>query len=163
MKQWLRRVRGVVGMGLIWAVGGMGVGGLIELLDNVLPGGLAMASAVDMWPQTLAIPGFIAGLVFGAVLAIVGSRRRFDELSLPRFTAWGAVAGLLLGGLTMVLGIRAPVLAVTITTLGSAVAAAGSLVLARFAERRELLSAGADVTEAGLTEGEARQLLGRGD
>ena len=163
MKQWLRRARGVVGMGLIWAAGGMGVGGMIELLDNVLPGGLAMASAVDMWPQTLAIPGFIAGLVFGAVLGIVGSRRRFDELSLPRFTAWGAVAGLLLGGLTVVLGIRAPILAVTITTLGSAVAAAGSLVLARFVERRELLSAGADVTEAGLTEGEARQLLGRSD
>ena len=163
MKQWLRRARGVVGMGLIWAAGGMGVGGMIELLDNVLPGGLAMASAVDMWPQTLAIPGFIAGLVFGAVLGIVGSRRRFDELSLPRFTAWGAVAGLLLGGLTVVLGIRAPILAVTITTLGSAVAAAGSLVLARFGERRELLSAGADVTEAGLTEGEARQLLGRSD
>ena len=163
MRQWARRVRGVMGMGLIWAVGGMGVGALFELLDNVLPGALPFISRVDMWPQTLAMPFFIAGLVFGIVLAIVGSRRRFDELSLPRFTAWGAVAGLLLGGLAVVLGIRAPALAVALTTLGSAVAAAGSLTLARFAERRELLSAGAGVTEAGLTDGEARQLLGRGD
>jgi hypothetical protein len=163
MRHWLRRIRGIVGMGLIWAIGGMGVGGLIELLDNVLPGGLAMASAVDMWPQTLAIPGFLGGLVFGAVLAIVGSRHRFDELSLPRFTAWGAVAGLLLGGLAVALGVRAPLLVVGITTFASAIAAAGSLTLARLAERRELLAAGADVTGAGLTEGEARQLLERGD
>jgi hypothetical protein len=150
-------------MGLIWAVGGMGVGGLIELLDNVLPGGLAMASAVDMWPQTLAIPGFLCGVVFGVVLAVVGSRRRFDELSLSRFTAWGALAGLLLGGLAVALGIRAPVLAVALTTVGSAIAAAGSLTLARFGERRELLAAGEGVTEAGLTDGEARRLLGRHD
>jgi hypothetical protein len=48
-----------------------------------------------------------------------------------------------------------------ITTLWSAIAAAGSLALARMAEDRELLAAGADVGEAGLTEGEARELLGR--
>jgi hypothetical protein len=34
MRQWWRRIRGVVGMGLIWAVGGIGVGGLIELLAS---------------------------------------------------------------------------------------------------------------------------------
>jgi hypothetical protein len=148
-------------MGLLWAVGGAGVGGLIELLDNVLPGGLAMASAVDMWPQTLAIPSFLGGVVFAVVLGIAGRRRRFDELSLPQFTGWGAVAGLLLGGYAVSNG--APVLLMGITTLWSAIAAAGSLALARKAEDRELLAAGAGVADAGLTEGEARQLLGRGD
>jgi hypothetical protein len=150
-------------MGLIWAVGGVGIGGLFELIDNVAPGALPFISRVDMWPQTLAIPFFIAGLVFGAVLAIVGSRRRFDELSIPRFTAWGAVAGLLLGGIAVLLGIKAPVLAVGILTLGSAVSAAASLTLARVAERRELLSSGGSVGDETLTDGQARQLLRRGD
>ena len=158
MRQWRRRIRGAVGMGLIWAAGGAGVGGLIELLDNVLPGGLAMASAVDMWPQTLAIPGFLGGAVFAVVLGIAGGRHRFDELSLPRFAAWGAVAGLLLGGLGMAAG--APAIFLGITTLGSALAASGSLALARMAEGRRVLAAGANVTEDGRVAGEGRELLG---
>lgn len=161
VRSWTRRIRGVVGMGLIWAVGGAGVGGMIELLDNVLPGGLPMASAVDMWPQTLAIPSFLGGVVFAVVLGIAGGRRRFDELSLPQFAAWGAVAGLLLGGLALSRG--APVIFVGITTLWSAIAAAGSLALARMAAKRDLLASGADAAEAGLTEDEARRLLGRRD
>jgi hypothetical protein len=148
-------------MGLIWAVGGAGVGGLIELMDNVLPGGFPMASAVDMWPQTLAIPSFLGGVVFAVVLGIAGGRRRFDELSLPQFAAWGAVAGLLLGGFGVSRG--APAVFMGITTLWSAVAAASSLALARRVEDRELLAAGAGVADAGLTDDEARQLLGRRD
>jgi hypothetical protein len=148
-------------MGVVWAVGGAGVGGVIELLDNVLPGGLAMASAVDMWPQTLAIPSFMLGVFFALVLGVVGARRRFDELSVPQFAAWGATAGLLLGLWPVSNG--APLYALAITSLWSAIAAAGSLALARRADDRELLAAGAGVAEAGLTEREARELLGRGE
>ena len=161
MQKLLRRIRGAVGMGLIWAAGGAGIGMLIELMANVLPGGLPMASAVDMWPQTLAVVGFLGGAVFATVLGIAGGRRRFDELSLPRFAAWGAVAGLLLGVLAVAMG--ADAVFIGITTVGSAIAAAGSLALARMAEGRGLLDAGADVAEVRLTEGEAQELLGRRD
>lgn len=145
MKKWLRRLRGAAGMGLAWAIGGAGVGGLIELLANILPGGFPMASAIDMWPQALAMVGFIGGAFFAIVLGIAGARRRFDELSLPLFAAWGAVAGLLLGGLGMAMG--APVVFIGITTLGSAIAGAGSLALARMAEQRVRLETGAEVPE----------------
>jgi hypothetical protein len=161
MKRWLRRVRGAVGMGLIWAAGGAGVGGLIELLDNVLPGGLAMASAVDMWPQTLAIPSFLGGVVFALVLGIAGRRRRFHELSLPQFAGWGAVAGLLLGGFAVSKG--APALFMGITTIWSAVAAAGSLALARVGEDREPLAVGAETAELGRAAGEMEALPGPSD
>jgi hypothetical protein len=57
----------------------------------------------------------------------------------------------------------APLFVLAITGVASAVAAAASLALARRAEDRELLAAGAAVSTAGLTEREARQLLGRGD
>jgi hypothetical protein len=88
-----------------------------------------MASRVDMWPQTLAIPGFIGGVHFAVVLMIAARRQRSDQLSMPRFSALGAVAGLALGALAMAIG--APVMFLGIMTFAGTVAAAGSLLLAR--------------------------------
>ena len=147
MTKWVRPIRGAVGMGLIWALGGLAIGGLIELLDNILPGGLAMASAVDMWPQTLAILAFRRGLVFGAVLGFARGRRRFDELSLAQFAVWGAAAGLVVGAVAIAKG--AGVGFVGVTTLLSAAAGAGSLALARMAEGRGLLGRGVSAAEVG--------------
>ena len=161
MWKWLRRLRGVVGMGLIWAVGGVGIGGLIELLDNLLPVAHPLTRLVDMWPQTLAIVAFPYGVVFAIVLGMARGRRRFEECSLSQFAARGAVAGLVLGALAMTMG--AGIVFVGITTLLSTVAGAGSLALARMAEERGLLAAGADVAKAGLPDGEARPRLGRQD
>ena len=158
MSQWRRRLRGAAGMGLIWAAGGAALGGVFELIDNVFPGALPFISRLDMWPQTLAIPGFLGGVLFATLLGIVGGRHRFDELSLPRFVAWGAVAGVVLGGLAMAIG--APIAFVGITTLLSAAGAGGSLVIARIAEKRELVGAGSEVSDAGLTVEESRELLG---
>jgi hypothetical protein len=92
------------------------------------------------------------------VLGIAGRRRRFDELSLPRFAAWGAAGGLLLSAIPVtVLGMEAQsaaaaVIAGTLTLL--------ALLLARMSEDRELLDASGDVAEVGLSEGEARELQG---
>lgn len=160
MRKWRRRIRGAVGMGLVWAVAGAGVGMLIELIANLLPRGLhdAMASAVDIWPALLAIVGFLGGAVFSVLLGVVGAHRRFEELSLPRFAAWGAMAGVLLGGF-MVAAVGAPAGFIGVTTLWSAIAAPGSLLLARKAEKRERLD-NVDVAEVELTEAEAHDLLG---
>jgi hypothetical protein len=87
------------------------------------------------------------------VLGIAGRRRRFDELSLPRFAAWGAVGGLLLTlfpfalvavGLASTEGSELSLWQVIATISGpfillSAASASASLMLARIAERRELL------------------------
>jgi hypothetical protein len=157
MKKWLRRIRGAIGMGLTWAMAWFGAG-----LGLLLVVGFGAADVP--FPIVFGVFGFLAGVTFSGVLAIVEGRRRFDQMSLPRFAAWGAVGGLLLsgifawaaglGGETLVLG---PVFA-----LSGAGSAAGSLALARMAEDRELLDASADVGEAGLTEDEARELLGGG-
>lgn len=152
MKQLLRRVRGALGMGLVWAVGGLCVGGLIELILNILPG--PDDFILDMWPQALAMLGFLGGVIFGTVLGIAASRRRFDELSLPAFTGWGVMAGLLLGALGLALG--APAAFSVVTTLAGAIGGAASLALARMAEDRGLLRAGAAADEA-------PELIGRGD
>ncbi len=169
MKKWLRRIRGALGMGLTWAVAAWLVGAGIELVHNIWPN--PFGSLVDIWPAVLAFPAFLGGVVFSTVLGIAGRRYRFDELSIPRFAAWGALGGLLASLFPAVmvgLGLATPNvplwqitlgLAVPLS-LGTAIAAAGSLWLARMSEDRELLEAGEDVADVGLSREEARDLLG---
>lgn len=160
MKKWLRRIRGAVGMGLTWALVWAPAAVLIGLFVD--PDG----SMDEMWPAIGAYPGFLGGVVFSMVLAIAARRRRLDELSLSRVAAWGAAAGLLVGVLPFTIGeptterplwLLATVVIGTITLL-SAVSAAGSLALARRAEKRALDS-GADVARAG---GDPHRELGDG-
>ncbi len=168
MEKWLRRIRGAVAMGLTWAVGWALFGVLIGVTSILLPG-LPWEILFEFLDplMALALPGFFGGVVFSTVLGIAGRRRRFDELSLPRFAAWGAVGGMLLGlfpAAIVAAGLASANVDLWLFTaviigplaLLSAVSASGSLMLARMAEDRELLDASADVPEVGLTEGEAR-------
>lgn len=138
MPTWLKRVRGAVVVGAIWAIGwGVIGGGVMEAIVD--PRG----RIADIWPAVLGIPGFFGGVIFSFVFSIAERRRRFDELSLPRFAAWGAVAGALLAvpGIAA-LGLGAGII-VPLSVLG-AMSATGSLALARRAEDRELITAGED-------------------
>jgi hypothetical protein len=96
--KWLRRIRGAIGMGLTWAFGWAIAGVLIGVASILLPAlpWDAFFEVFDAPLPALAIPGFFAGVFFSGVLGIAGRRRRFRELSLPRFAAWGAAGGLLL-------------------------------------------------------------------
>jgi hypothetical protein len=136
MKEWMRRIRGAIIVGLTWAIGwGVIGGGLMELLID--PHG----RIADIWPAVLGIPGFFGGVLFSIVLAAAERHRRFDELSLPRFGALGAVAGALLGGVGVALLGLGPAILIPTTVLG-ALSASGSLALARRADSRELLRTG---------------------
>lgn len=146
MRKWLRRIRGAIGMGLIWAMAWFGAGLILLLVVGV--------GAADVpFPLFFGLLGFLAGVTFSGILGIVEGRRRFHQMSLPRFAAWGGVGGFLLSVvLAIALGGGAfPVLG-PIVALSGAGCAAGSLALARRAEDRELLDAVADVSEARLTE-----------
>ena len=150
MKKWLRRIGGAVGMGVTWAAGWVLVGLLIGVTSKLLPD-LPWDPFFEFFDAplpALAIPGFLGGALFSTVLGIAERRRRFDKLSLPRFAAWGAVAGLLLSlvpaamvavGLASVSSPDLGLWQITAVisgplTLLSAVAAAGSLVLARMVQ-----------------------------
>jgi hypothetical protein len=74
-------------MGLTWAAAWGFVGFLIEAFVD--PHG----RIADIWPAVLGFPAFFGGVFFSIVLGIAARGRRFDELSLPRFAAWGALAG----------------------------------------------------------------------
>lgn len=152
MRQSLRRIRGAVGMGLIWALVwapvAVVIGTRIIDPDN---------SMDEMWVMVGALPGFLSGVAFSVLLGIAARRRRLDELSVARVGGWGAVAGLLIGMLPFLLGDRggrpmlplALVVILTITLL-SALSAAGSLALAQRAQRREPPGGGGGPTDRGL-------------
>lgn len=163
MKMWLERIRGAIGIGLTWAAGWAPIGAVTGWVTGVVLGfplGVVTANYAVMF----GVLGFVGGTIFSTVLSIAEGRRRFSELSLPRFVGWGALGGLLLGGLAVAAGLLGPgltvldgVIAGTATLLGAG-SAAGTLVIARKAQSRALPTEG-DIARAGLTGEEAGQLL----
>jgi hypothetical protein len=146
MGKWWRRIRGAIGMGLAWAAAWFGAGMVLLFI-------VGFGAADVPFPLGFGLLGFLAGVTFSGVLGIVERRRRFDQMSLPRFAVWGGVGGLLFsrifvpvaglsGGAFLGLG--------AIFALAGASCAAGSLALARAAERRELRGASEDVERVGL-------------
>ena len=165
MQQWLRRIRGTIGMGLTWAVAGGAVGTLINLGFVVRTGSRPDAP----FPIMLGAFGFVAGVVFSGVLRLVEGRRRFDQMSLPRFAAWGAGVGFALTAAFFLAVSRGdPAFLQYFVVVGPVVAAAaagcaaGSLALARRAQNRELLEPTEDRPAVGHPAGEARKPLRSG-
>jgi len=149
MKKWLRRIRAAIGIGLTWAIAWFGAGMILLLV-------VGFGAADVPFPLFFALLGFLAGVTFSGVLGIVEGRRRFDQMSLPRFAGWGAVGGLLLSGIfAWAAGLGGEFLVLgPVFALAGAGSAAGTLALARKAEQRELLDTGVDTAEVGLTEDE---------
>ena len=118
----------------------------------------------------------MGGAIFSIVLGIAGRRHRFDDLSLPRFTAWGAVGGVMLGllpaamvgvGLASTEGSSASIWQTTAAIVGPltvlcAASAAGSLMLARRAQNRGRIDH-SPVADAELGEGPIPARLGGRD
>ncbi|NNF15029.1 MAG: hypothetical protein HKN72_17520 [Gemmatimonadetes bacterium] len=179
MTDWLKRIRGAVGMGLTWA----GLWSAIGALVAVLPGTIIAPYPIPLewlvgfsaqFAAQFAVLGFIGGTTFSMVLGATEGRRRFDQMSLTRFAAWGAIGGL------MMLAVREPIaesvmrvlvsvgmpgvnwaygISGSIIVLLGAGSAAGSLALARSVDDQELLEAGEGIVEIGLTDHEVRRLL----
>ena len=151
MKKWLRRIRGVIGMGLTWAAVWFGAG--MTLVFGLL---LTTGARPDVpVPLVFGVFGFVGGVTFSGVLSLLEGRRRFAQMSLPRFAAWGAAAGLLVS-VAFVLAVASagdPAFLWNLVGLAPAFAAAGagsavgSLVLARKAQESELLEAGAEIAQ----------------
>jgi hypothetical protein len=149
MEKWLRRARGAVGMGLVWAAAWFGAG-MMMLLGSLL---LTGSTGADVpYPLGFGAFGFVSGVTFSGVLGLVEGRRRFDQMSLPRFAGWGAAGGFLLAAIFVVavalvedaaflgnLAVLGPVFAVA-----GAGSAGGALALARRAEDRALIEPSGD-------------------
>ena len=133
MGKWMRRVRGAIGMGLTWAAAWSLVG--------LVPRWLFGFNTDAPFPIIFGVLGFIAGVIFSALLMLTEGRRGFDELRISRFAAWGAVGGFLLSAIftrAASLGWADAFIIAPTFAVASAICASGSLALARRAEMREL-------------------------
>jgi peptidoglycan/LPS O-acetylase OafA/YrhL len=160
MRKWWRRIRAALGMGLVWGLIWGVVGGFV-MEAIVDPHG----EIGDMWPPFFAMLGFAGGALFSVILWISEGRRRFDELSLPRFTGLGALGGLLMGGYAAAsLNAAAPFWARAIVLLAPpvlcAASAASTLKLARMAEQK--LNRSPELAELETTQRDVQELLGGG-
>ncbi len=190
MKKWLKRIRGVLGTGLTWALVWGVVGTAIRIVALAISddpfGGVEPVTSVLALLGTFGAMGFIGGVAFGTVLGITEGRRRFDQMSLPRFAAWGGAGGLVLSVIMFIaggfqIGLGELVILGTLPLLGAG-SAAGSLALARgLSPLLEVGESGgliegeypaadsapaegaadidADIDDIGLTEEEKRELL----
>ncbi len=151
MKTWVRRIRAAMRMGLTWGAAWFAAGILLARVPGFfsdLPFALVFAPL-----------GFVTGVLFSGILVAIDGRRGFERMSLSRFAGWGAASGLLLSGIFVVAAalrggnvwaeflLFGPAL-----TMSSAACAAGSLALARRAERRVLPGRPGGRAEAALTQ-----------
>lgn len=158
MRKLLQRIRGTIGMGLTWGAAWSVVG--------LVPRWVFGFNADAPFPLIFGVLGFIAGVTFSGVLMLTEGRRRFDQMSLPRFAGWGAVGGLLLSALfakAASLG-WGDVLAVAPTlSVACAACAAGSLAVARRAVRGELPAGRRDTADAEHADRDSRKLRAGGE
>lgn len=158
MRKWLRRIRGAIGMGFTWGAAWAGAGFVLAVVTRF--------RADAPFPLVFGVLGFIAGIIFSAVLALTEGSRRLDQVSLPRFAGWGVMGGLLLSALfakAASLGWGDVLVVAPTFALASAVCASGSLAMARRAVGRELPDGRGNTAEAELTDHAKRKLLGGGD
>jgi hypothetical protein len=154
MQNWLRRIRGALGMGVIWAAAWSVVG--------LIPRWVLGFNPDAPFPIIFGALGFVAGVTFSAILVLSDGRRRFDEISIRRFAGWGVVGGLVLSALFIKaasLGWGDALMIVPTFALASAVCASASLAVARRVEARELANVSRDTSEAELTKNAKRRLL----
>jgi len=133
VRNFLRRLRGIIGTGLTWAVGWavlwsvpvfiLSRFGVFEgfYLEVFLRAALAVAGG-----------GFIAGSAFGVLLSAFERRKKLEDLSLKRISLLGGIGGL---ALAAIFGITlwAPILVLTVLGVGFA---SGTVALAKRADTK---------------------------
>jgi len=136
MNRLLRRLRGIIGIGLTWSVGWTLLGAMLTLVlralrpEDVDPGENELIAAA-----VFGMAGFLCGAAFGVVLAMAERRRALDDLSVLRAAVWGAV-----GAAAMPLLTGMPDgMAILFAPLGG-VFAAGAVALAKQAARRDVVA-----------------------
>jgi len=142
MGKLLQRIRGAIGMGIIWGVAWSVVGTLPRWVFGI--------NADAPFPLIFGVLGFLAGVTFSVVLALTEGRRSFEQMSLPRFATWGAIGGIALSAIftrAASLGLGDVLVIVPTFALASAACASGSLALARRATRGELAGVGGESAE----------------
>lgn len=92
MANWLRKLRGVLGIGLSWGLPATVVGLIGGVVASVVGGGPLLPSLAT---GAAMVGGlfFLLGTGFALALTLTEGRRTLHELTPRRASVWGAVAG----------------------------------------------------------------------
>ena len=135
MKRLLRGLRGVVSIGLTWAVGWGILGTLLAAILRIFRPEDFDAGENELVAGALfAMAGFLCGSAFSLLFALAERRRAVDELSVLRAAVWGGLGAGALPFLTTM----TDSMVIVFAPLGAAFAA-GAVALAKQAARREAL------------------------
>ncbi len=145
MRKLLRRLRGLMGVGLTWGTLWGGIGAGIGLLVGV------MSPEVWMWTNPIldyaigiGLYGFFSGVGFGTLLSVGEGRRTILDLSLGKVAVFGVLGAVLVPVAFGMMGAFAAgttvvdiIEAVLLTGVLGGTFAPGSVAIARRAELRE--------------------------
>ena len=132
MKGFLKRLRGLIGTGLTWAVGWAVLWGATVLIVagfGALEG--LTAGMVLIGALFVAGCGFIAGSAFGMILSAFERKKKLEDLSLKRIALMGGLVGALGGSaLVAIFGVTLwiPIVILTVAGVGFA---SGTVALAK--------------------------------
>jgi MFS family permease len=129
----LRRLRGMLGMGITWAVGWAIVMFMIGTIIGIVDPD-AIDPGEEPWRMgaVVGFVGFLSGAAFATIFASAERRRKIQELSVLRAAVWGALGGAVFPLLTTLND------AVLVNTMPlGAIFAASTVAIARRAALRE--------------------------
>lgn len=150
MSKLLRKLRGLLGVGLTWGTLWAGIGAAIGLVIRLVAPPV-WGNPIGEWALGIGLYGVVSGFAFATLLSLREGRKTLLELSLKRVALWGVLGAAAvplvfaalgtLGGTTTAVDILESMLVTA--SLGGAFAA-GSVAIARRAElsspdRRALL------------------------
>ena len=95
MGRWLKRLRGVLGLGVVGGAVGALFGGLVWFVTSVLGLGSIAFDPLGLAAAVWGVFGAFAASGAGLLLTALGSRQTLEELSPWRVGAFGAVMGFL--------------------------------------------------------------------
>ena len=142
----LRRLRGIVAVGVTWGAVWAAFGAVIGVVALIVsPEVVDQGEGPVDIARILGTVGFISGAGFALLLATLEHGRGLLDVSMARVAAWGAAGGAVVPLLTDVANNQ-----VVWTSPFGAALAASALAIARRAERRQL----ADCAPARLSDAE---------
>jgi hypothetical protein len=141
MGELLRKLRGLMGVGLTWGIlWAMVVAAIGVVIGVVDPDSIDPGESPLIAGAIVGFQGFVAGVGFGILLSFAETRKTILDLSLIRVAIWGLLASVALPFLTGM-----PIGMLWFVCLLGAASASASVAIARRSEllepeRRELLN-----------------------
>ena len=136
MKVFLKRLRGIIGTGLSWAVGCVAIMAGVTAFGGWLQIPMAQWGVFFSQIPIYATFGFIMGSGFAGILSLTERHKRLADLSLRRVALWGVLGGLVfLGGFSLMFN-PPNLMSWLIMASLSAGLASGSVALAKRADRK---------------------------